>query len=604
MKKTRTGNIEEVKLEWCLDDLLPADQFDALSAEFEQELEHFSEWYDRLNPDINEGTFKGYIDFSERVQVMFRKLNAIGDLLLDEDITSSRAKQMRVKAADLGVKYVNATIKINNWLKGMEVDGKQTLDDDNAHRLFSSVPDLEFVLDSARSKRKYTLSVDIESVITIKDTTGNFPLLTLRKQIEADQRYFFKPNNERRGKTIKTKSELFRYVRSHVPEEREAAFSALFEQYQRNKEVYFTIFQAVVKDWTNEAKLRGYSSPISVRNKHNDLPDKAVEALLKVCTDKDNAGIFQRYFKFKARELGMARLRRVDIYAPLDNTEDIRVPFQHALELVLSTFNKFSPRFYENATKIVNSRHIDSHPNPNKKGGAFCYTVTSDLCPYVFLNYVGNEDSLFTLAHELGHGVHAVYADHLPSLSQHPGLAICETASTLAEMIVFEKLFEQSDDKKRKSMLAAKLSDDYATVIRQTYVTMFEVSAHRAIANGATLDEIENLWYDGLKEQFGDSVDVDPMFKNEWAYLTHMVEAPFYCYSYAFGSLLSLSLYRMYKEHGSSFVPRIEHILEAGGSVDPQKLLREVGIDINSSEFWQNGFNLIGEMQELLEGYS
>lgn len=591
---------KETKLTWNLDDILRVDQFDVLLAEFSHDFQQFSAWFERLQPDMDERTFQAYIAFSEGVAAKVQRLYALGHLLLQEDVHSPLAQLMHSKALDISAKYFDAAIKIDHWLLGKEVGEKPVLDDKNAQRLFSSVPDLEFVLTTMRSKEQFALNADVESVIALKDTTGNAPLLLLREHLETEQHYFFKPRGKR-GKTLKTKSEVLRHVASPHPEIREAAYRALLQAYEKNRERYFTIYQAVVKDWVNEAKLRGYPAPISVRNNSNNLPDEAVDTLLRVCSE--NTGIFQRYFCFKAKELGMKRLRRFDLYAPLEQKESPKIPFQDALDLVLSTFRQFSPQFAAQATRIVNAKHIDSHPRPQKSGGAFCSTITPDIKPYVFLNFVGDDKSVFTLAHELGHGVHALYAEHLPISSQHAGLAVCETASTFCEMILFEKIFAQADTKRKKSMLAQKIADTYASTIRQTYFVRFEVLAHEAIARGATLDELEKMWFGGLTEQFGGSVAVDPIFRNEWAYIPHIVSTPFYCYAYAFGDLLSLSLYATYKERGEEFVPAIENILAAGGSADPRQLLRGVGVDITSPEFWKSGFQIIEKMQNQLEAY-
>ena len=195
-------------------------------------------------------------------------------------------------------------------------------------------------------------------------------------------------------------------------------------------------------------------------------------------------------------------------------------------------------------------------------------------------------------------------ADHSISVQSAP-LPLAETASTLCEMIVFDKLFEEAEsDDVRKAMLAGKIDDAYGTIMRQAYFVIFEKKAHEAIAKGTTPEELSELYFSTLEEQFGDSLELDPVFKNEWAYIPHMVHTPFYCYAYSFGDLLSLALYGMYKEQGEEFVPKIERILAHGGSEDPQKILEEVGIDMCSKEFWQKSFDVIAEMQDRLEQYS
>ncbi len=196
-----------------------------------------------------------------------------------------------------------------------------------------------------------------------------------------------------------------------------------------------------------------------------------------------------------------------------------------------------------------------------------------------------------------------MYAAHLPIGSHHPNLPLAETASTFGEMLLFESLLDKiTDPVEKKALLAEKLADSYATISRQNYFVKFEIAAHEAIPNGASLVDIQKLWLDGLREQFGDSVEVDDIFQHEWSYIPHIVHTPFYCYAYNFGELLSLSLYARYKQEGESFVSKIEAILAAGGARDPKLVLEEVGIDYESEDFWRGGFEIIrGWMNELQE---
>ncbi len=130
-----------------------------------------------------------------------------------------------------------------------------------------------------------------------------------------------------------------------------------------------------------------------------------------------------------------------------------------------------------------------------------------------------------------------------------------------------------------------------------------EKRAHEAISKGIGAEELSELYLETLKEQFGDSLDIDPLFRHEWALIPHLVKAPFYCYAYSFGDLLSMGLYSRYKEEGKSFVPKIENILAQGGSERPEKILKEAGIDVSSRDFWQGSFNLIKEWQEQLSSF-
>jgi len=232
----------------------------------------------------------------------------------------------------------------------------------------------------------------------------------------------------------------------------------------------------------------------------------------------------------------------------------------------------------------------------------FCATVSPKISPYVLLNHTGSLRDVYTLAHELGHGIHSLLANkHYPSI-QSANLPLAETASTLGETILFEKILSKEKDKeKRKSMLWNKMADSYATILRQNYFVLFEIEAHEMISRGSNEKELADLWLKNLKHQFGKSVEVDKVFGYEWSYISHIVNSPFYCYAYNFGELLALSIYMEYKEKGNEVAKKVNRILAAGGSEDPIKLLKKEGFEVDKKEFWEKGFEVIRKWQEALE---
>ena len=184
-----------------------------------------------------------------------------------------------------------------------------------------------------------------------------------------------------------------------------------------------------------------------------------------------------------------------------------------------------------------------------------------------------------------------------PISVQHAPLPLAETASVFGEMLLNDKISNKVSDKERKILLAEQIDDFYATIMRQTYFTIFEISAHEMISknNATTIDNLTNLYLSNLKEQFGDSIKVSEDFKYEWLYIPHIYHSPFYCYAYAFGNLLVMSLYQQYKNEGKDFIPKYIRILSAGGTKKPERLLMDEGIDISSESFWQKGFDLVNQ---------
>jgi oligoendopeptidase F len=228
--------------------------------------------------------------------------------------------------------------------------------------------------------------------------------------------------------------------------------------------------------------------------------------------------------------------------------------------------------------------------------------VRPDLTPYVLMNYTGKVRDVATLAHELGHALHSMLAEHHSILTQHSTLPLAETASVFSEMLLTERLLaEESDPLVRRDLLAAAVDDIYATVGRQAFFVLFEQAAHQAILENASSDQLNELYMANLREQFGDSVEIGEEFQHEWVSIPHIYHTPFYCYAYSFGQLLVLALYRRYQQEGEAFKPGYLKLLAYGGSAHPEQILREAGVDIADEAFWQGGFDVISALIDELE---
>ncbi|MFA5026186.1 MAG: M3 family oligoendopeptidase [Candidatus Shapirobacteria bacterium] len=581
-------------MKWNLDDILPLNKFDELYKEVEGEIKTLEKWVEKLDPKMTNKEFGELMEWDEKLGVKMSKLGYLPHLMEATNQKDQRAKLLKSRVEDLSLKMSEMGMKIGLWIQGKR---EPFLDNKNADRLFATIPDLEYGLKRSREGAKFTLGEKEEQIINHKDINGVGVLGDLREMIETEFEYRLVVG--KLNKKINNQAELLSYIYSPKPEIRKAAYMALLKKQKDNLDKFFIIYQGIVKDWGYEAKLRGHTSAIGVRNWGNHVPDEAVESLLKVCSD--NVDIFQKYFKWKAKELGLKKLQRFDVYAPLEKV-DKKMNFEKAKRLVLKAFEEFSPNFKKKAEKIIDEKHIDVMPNKNKRGGAFCATVAPEITPYVMLNFTGKSRDISTLAHELGHGIHSLYANkHYPS-SQDANLPLAETASTLAELILFEKMMEgESDKKNKKAWLSDKMADAFATVCRQNFFIKFEMKAHEEIGKGITANDLSKLYFGTLKEQFGNSIEINPLFKYEWSYISHIYDSPFYCYAYNFGELLSLSLWAKYKKDPEKWIKIIEKILESGGSQDPQKILERANIDICSPSFWQDSFSTIRAWQEKLE---
>ena len=577
---------------WSLEDLFHGfddPQYEAAFDVIRKGAENFQNYRDQLAPDISEDLFISIITEYEHFYRLMSRLQGFAQLAFAAD-TQDQAAQAQVARVDqFQAEVSNLTLFFNLWWKA--------LDDDNAGRLLQASGDFRYWLVSMRNFKDYTLTEPEEKIINIKDVTGFNALNMLYDSIT--NRYTFKIEVDGEVKEL-TRGEVTALVREPDPDLRARAYNTLFEVYEEDAPILGQIYQAIARDWHNEnLDLRGFKQPISVRNLVNDLPDPVIETLLEVT--RQNAKHFQRFFRLKAKRIGMDVLRRYDIYAPVEKS-DKRYAFNQAAEIVLESFHEFDPKFADLAKQIFDASHIDSEVRKGKMSGAFCATLTPDLSPWVLLNYQGKPDDVATMAHELGHGIHALMAKDHTALTQHACLPLAETASTFGEMMLIDKLLAQeSDQAVRRDLLFRQMDDAFATILRQNYFSMFEQTAHEMIAQGAQVKDLAEAYMDNLRSEFGDAVVIADEFRWEWVMIPHFYGVPFYVYAYAFGQLLVLSLYKQYQAEGDAFKPRYMDILAAGGSVAPVELLGRAGIDVTRAEFWQGGFDVIGEMVTALE---
>jgi oligoendopeptidase F len=513
------------------------------------------------------------------------------------DTADQKAKAAIDTAEDLRAEVDNRVLFFRLWWAGLE--------DSETTDLIPASTDYRYVLGLWRKLKPYTLEEKVEQAVNLKNVTGFSGWTHHYDKMVSDFSFTLKV----RGRMLKDAAgkpkwmvvdEVARLFASPDPATREAAYKTLLGRYAESGDVLGEVYRTIVRDWRNEnVKMRGYATAISPRNLENDVPDAAVETLLKAC--RANSQVFQDFFRLKARMLGMKRMSRYHIYSPLAKKEK-RVAYPDAVRTVFDAFGEFDAGFARMTKRVFDQDHVDASPRKGKRNGAYCMSVTPEIVPYLFLNYAGATRDVYTIAHESGHAVHSQLAAGHSILTFQPPLVLAETASVFGEMILFDKFMrEEKDAGLKRAVLLEKISSMYATIGRQAYFVVFENQAHKAVSEGSTVSDLCNVYSSVLKEQFGDVVKVPEEFRWEWTYIPHIYHTPFYCYAYAFGNLLSLALYDAYLKEGRSFVPKYLRVLSYGGSESPGKILDQVGIDITSAGFWQSGFDVIRRMVDELQ---
>ncbi|HLD94866.1 MAG TPA: M3 family oligoendopeptidase [Anaerolineales bacterium] len=580
---------------WSLEDLFPGHESKEMQAalkKLDSLVTAFEKQRKKLKKTVSKKDFLAQLDQLEAQTRLAVRIDQFAGLWYSEDTQNQEAQTFQAKIEQLMAEHQNRTLFFSLWWKD--------LDNKNAARLMKGSGEYEYWLRQMRDFKPYTLAEPEEKIINLKDVTGAKAIQTLYSSIT--NRYVFKVTTDGETKEY-TRADLMKLVYSPNPDHRSAAYQELYRVYGQDGPILGQMYQTLTRDWHNEnLSLRKFSSAISVRNLGNDIPDEVVDTLLGV--SEENTQIFQRFFKMKAKLLGMEKLRRYDIYAPVAASNK-EYPYEQAVQMTLDCYRDFDPRLEILSRRVFETNHVDSESRKGKRSGAFCSSGDPALPPWVLLNYTGAARDVSTLAHEFGHAIHAMLAEKHNVFTYHSSLPLAETASTFGEMLLVDRLLaEETDEAVRRDILFSKVDDAYATIMRQVYFALFERLAHKMVSEGASIDELSTAYTKNLREQFGDSIELAEEFKWEWVSIPHIYYYPFYVYAYAFGQLLVFALYEQFKKEGDALKPRYLEILSTGGSKSPDEILTRAGIDMRDAEFWQGGYNVVANMVDELEKLS
>jgi oligoendopeptidase F len=352
-------------------------------------------------------------------------------------------------------------------------------------------------------------------------------------------------------------------------------------------------FNTLLSDKATDDRLRTYPHWLAARNLANEASDESVQALIEAVRARYE--LPRRWYRLKARLLGLDRLADYDRMAAVTQDQE-KVPWHEAHELVLDAYDSFSGDLGALVRRFFDERWIDGPVRPGKRGGAFCSYGTPSVHPYVLLNYTYLRRDVLTLAHELGHGVHAALGSRQGIFHMATPLTLAETASVFGETLVFGRLLERAPSaESRLSLLAESIEGSIATVFRQVAMNRFEHLVHTARREEGELsvDRFGALWAESQEELLGDAVDVTDGYRSWWSYVPHFISTPGYVYAYAYGQLLALAVYGRYEELGDAFVPSYLELLSAGGSRSPEELGAIVGVDLADPGFWDRGIDLV-----------
>ncbi|MEB3284570.1 MAG: M3 family oligoendopeptidase [Candidatus Sericytochromatia bacterium] len=541
----------------------------------------------QLTPQEMVSMFQAYEALSQHMS----RLGAFASLLFSQDSDDQGARELyarvrtRLTEVHTELQFIDLEIQAMDYGRYLRILDAQDL------------ASYRYYLERVRRYAPHTLSDGEERLFAIKNTTGVQAWTQLYIEVTSRLSVAVDPAEPTRCVTVDEARALRQDPDRTL---RQRATEGIFRAHAAQAHVLTYIFNTVFEDHRQNLVLRHYDDAMAPTLLEEDLAPEVVDALMS--TTEAYYGLAQRYYRTKARVLGISDFASHDVLAPYA-TAPTRITYAEGQRMVVEAFESFSPRYAELARGFFEG-YIDVPPARGKQGGAFCSGMSPGLHPYILLNYTDTLQDVLTLAHELGHGIHFLLAGEAQNLlNYYPITPLAETASTFAEIVTVNRLLSQENDPVlRRQLLATRIEDAISTVMRQVMYTRWEQRAHAARKAGiVSAEQYSSMWMELNREIYGDAVRVSDDDRWGWITIPHLVKYRFYCYSYAFGQLLVYALYQQYQEEGSAFIPKLDTLLAAGGSAPAPALLNQVGIDIADPGFWRKGFLLVESMLSAFE---
>lgn len=581
-------------LTWNTTLLYPSPDSPELEAELtrcEAMVSDFRQRYFQKVANLDDASLLASIREYEELNSIMSKPFCYAHLLFASDSGSAVNRTFSQRCSELGNRFAQELLFFD--LELMDLSSDQI-------ELFYRFPETDtyhHFLEGIRKFRPHTLKENEERLMTRKDLTGIRAFTRLFDELSASFSYTMELDGEEKEFTGEELLSLLHHASADI---RFRAMTVFLEKHADHGIVFNSVFNNMALDHGQDMELRNYTSPIQPTNIGNEISDEAVEQLM--CITEANYGLAQEYFRLKARMLGVEKLRNCDVYAPVAEVEK-KYDFIDARALVVGCYRDFDSEFGGIVDAFFNDRRVDVLPRTGKSGGAFAMGISPEVPPFLLLNFTGTLRDLATIAHEAGHGLHFVLSQKQTLLNYHAPLPLAETASVFGEMLLTRKMLNNENDPAvRRSLLCANIEDIIATTFRQTVLTRFELRLHKERKAGLLSNErIADIWLEENARLFGDSVEMIPAYRWGWSYISHFIHSRFYCYSYTFAELLVLALFQKFREDGELFKPGYRALLESGGSLSPADTARVAGIDINSGNFWQKGYDFLGGLIDELK---
>lgn len=580
--------------DWDLTDLYPAID----SPEFKQDMDKleadiatFAQQYQGQVTSLSAAQLATAIQTYEQLVELMSKLEEYAFLTY---VTRSNQET-------ISVFFQNTTEKISQLQsKLIFFDlGLCQIDEAKLQEMYQQADQLQHYLPFIRHTRLFTphnLSEEVERVFSDTSITGGDAWVRLYDETLAELKFKF------RGQDL-NEPEISSKLLDDDDSVRREAGKIIGEVLGKHSKTFTYIMNVLAKDKDISDQWHHYAKPVSCRNTGNMLSDQTVECLVET-VKRNYEPICQRYYRLKAKLMGKTKLWYTDRSAPLNLVPSKHYSWEETVQLVQAAYADFSPQMAAIGKKFFDNNWIDVPPKEGKRGGAFATSCVPSVHPYLLLNFQHRLEDVFTLAHELGHGINQYLAAPQGILMNDNSLPFAETASIFGEQLMFTQLFTTETNLDRKISLAAnRIEEMIATIIRQISYHSFEEKVHQARRESElNVMTLSKFWMEEQYASFGDIIEFEDSYQYTWSRIHHFFHYPFYVYAYAFAGCLVNSLYQAYSQHRvENFTEKFVALLASGGTLTPEEALSPFGFDINKADFWQQGLNLISDLIDTLE---
>lgn len=455
-------------------------------------------------------------------------------------------------------------------------------------------------LESIFKSAKHRLSEKEEKIMALKSGVASYNWAAMLSQfLSEEEREIFVEKTAAQKKKIVTEKvgleQIITATASSSKKIRVKAANTLTSILKSYEPVAEKEFNSILENKKIDDELRGYERPDSARHVNESVDTKVVDTLREVVSQ--NFKVAQDFYKLKSQLLNQEKFQYSERNLRYGNINK-EYSYTEAVEITQKAFGRIDASFLEIFNSFVEQSCIDVEPKKGKRGGAFCISHGLENPVFIMLNFTKNARDISTLAHEAGHGIHAVMSKKENELNYHVPMCTAEVASTFCEDFVFEELLERSTTEERLIMMLEKLGDKVQTIFRQIAAYNFELEVHEEFRKQGYLskEEIGKIFNKHMKSYLGPSFEFDDNSRLGWVYWSHF-RSPFYVYSYAMGLLAAQAMQVEFRDN-PEFIKSIKEFYSTGSSLTPVDIFKKMGMDITKPEFWQTG---IDEIKDLLK---